>query len=152
VPPARGLGIVIADLNDDGWPDVYVANDKNPNYLFQNLGPGESRELNFSEVGLASGTGLGAEGSTRAGMGIACADLDGDGRPDLGVTNFYREGMTLYLNQGELLFVDATQRAGLADATRPMLGFGVQAIDLDLDGRLDLFTTNGHVYDLSRPE
>ncbi|HLJ11287.1 MAG TPA: CRTAC1 family protein, partial [Planctomycetaceae bacterium] len=151
VPDGKGLGVVIADLDDDGWPDVYVSNDGTPNFLFHNLGS-QTGALKFSEVGLASGAAVGSEGAPKAGMGIACADFDGDGRLDLHVTNFYREGSTLYLNRGDLLFEDGTQRAGLVEPTKPMLGWGTQAIDLDLDGRSELFVSNGYVEHFQRPE
>jgi hypothetical protein len=144
----RGLGVVIADLNDDGWPDVYVANDSSPCFLFQNQGPDDGSGLKFAEIGLASGTAVNAEGHPTAAMGIACADLDGDGRLDLYVTNFYRETDILYLNRGDSLFEDATHRAGIAGATRLVLGWGTQAADFDLDGRPELFLTNGHIDDL----
>ncbi len=144
----RGLGVVIGDLNDDGWPDVYVANDEDPSFLFHNLGRGAGKRLAFAEIGFPSGTAVNGEGNAMAGMGIACADLDGNGRLDLFVTNFYREADTLYLNQSDLLFEEAALRAGLAEPTRLMTGWGTQAIDLDLDGRLDLFVANGHTADL----
>jgi hypothetical protein len=142
----RGLGLVIADFDDDGRPDVYVANDSTPSFLFRNLVPPSGQRLAFTELGLSSGTAVNAEGLGTAAMGIACGDLDGDGRLDLYVTNFLGEADILYFNDGEMIFEDATKRAGLNDATKHM-GWGTQAIDLDLDGRLDLFLTNGHLDD-----
>jgi tetratricopeptide (TPR) repeat protein len=142
----KGLGVIIGDLDDDGWPDVYVANDGDPSFLFQNQGL-KNGALKFAEVGLVSGTAVNGEGQAMAGMGIACADLDGNGRLDLYVTNFHREADTLYLNRGDMLFDEAASRAGLAQPTRLMTGWGTQAIDLDLDGWLDLFVANGHTSD-----
>jgi tetratricopeptide (TPR) repeat protein len=149
-PDGRGLGVIIADLDDDGWPDIFVANDRDPNFLFHNR-EAATGELKFSEMGLTSGTALKSDGNAMAGMGIACADLNGDGRLDLFVTNYYEEADTLYLNHGELLFEEAAARANLAGPTRLMTGWGAQAIDFDLDGRLDLFVANGHTGD-SRDE
>jgi hypothetical protein len=145
----KGLGIVVADLDDDGWPDIYVANDGTPNFLFHNETASIGAPLRFVERGLSSGAGVSGSGNSQAGMGIACADLDGDGRLDLFVTNFYRESSTFYRNQGDLLFIDATRAARLDEPTRPFLGFGTQPIDVDLDGRLDLFIANGHIDDFS---
>jgi tetratricopeptide (TPR) repeat protein len=146
-PNGRGLGVVIADLNDDGWPDVYVANDANPSFLFQNLGRPSDGRARFAEVGFPSGTAVNAAGNATAAMGIVCADVDGDGRLDLYVSNFHQEADILYLNRGNLIFEDAAERAGLVEATRPMLGWGAQAIDADLDGRPEIFVTNGHLDD-----
>jgi tetratricopeptide (TPR) repeat protein len=143
----RGLGLVIADFNDDGWPDVYVANDANPCFLFKSLGAGPDGERRFSDVGFPSGTAMNAAGNATAAMGIACADLDGDGRLDLYVTNFHQEADILYLNRGDLAFEDATRRGGLLEPTKPMLGWGTQALDVDLDGRPEIFLTNGHLDD-----
>ncbi len=145
-PDGKGLGIVVADLDDDGWPDIYVANDTTPNFLFHNETRGGA--LRFRDTGLASGTALSGDGQSQAGMGIACADFDGNGHLDLYVTNYLREYNTLYLNLGKLLFRDATRAAGLVEPTLPVLGFGTQAIDADLDGRPDLFVANGHVEDV----
>ena len=138
----RGLGVVIADLDGDGRADVFVANDMTANDLHRNLGG-----FRFEEVGLASGVASNAGGGSQAGMGIACGDIDGDGRPDLAVTNFYGESVTLYKNLGEGLFADRTSAAGLAAPTRYMLGFGTSFLDANNDGRLDLAVANGHVND-----
>jgi tetratricopeptide (TPR) repeat protein len=143
----RGLGLVIADFNDDGWPDVFVANDANPSFLFKNLGPRPDRLPQFAELGFAAGTAVNSSGNATAAMGVACADLDGDGRLDLYVSNFHQEADILYLNRGELIFEDATRSAGLVEPTKPMLGWGAQAIDADLDGRPEIFLTNGHLDD-----
>jgi hypothetical protein len=143
----RGLGLLIADLDDDGRPDVYVANDANPSFLFQNLGPAPNGDPRFREVGFASGLAVNGAGNATAAMGIAAADLDGDGRLDLYVTNFHQEADILYLNRGALLFEDATRKAGLAETTKATLGWGTQTIDADLDGRPEIFLTNGHLDD-----
>src|SRR5262249_52805236 len=97
--------------------------------------------------GFPSGTAVNASGNATAAMGVACADMDGDGRLDLYVTNFHQEADILYLNRGELIFEDATRSAGLVESTRPMLGWGAQAIDAHLDGRPEIFLTNGHLDD-----
>ena len=91
-----------------------------------------------------------AEGGYQAGMGVACGDLDGDGRPDLMVTNFYGEGTTLYQNLGEGLFADRSAASGIGLATRYLLGFGIAMADVTNDGLLDVMITNGHVND-NRP-
>ena len=147
VDEGKGLGIVVADLDNDGWPDIYVANDTTPNFLFRNRTAQPGARLQFEERGLASGAGVSGTGDSQAGMGVACGDLDGDGLLDLLVTNFYLQSATFYRNQGDLLFVDDTRAAQLDVPTRRFLGFGTQAIDIDLDGRLDLFVANGHVDD-----
>ena len=139
----RGLGVVAADLDGDGRVDLYVANDTTANYLFRNLGG-----LRFEEVGIASGVAAGAGGGFQAGMGTACGDLDGDGLPDLAVTNFFGESTTLYRNLGGGVFGDQTAAVGLAAASRSLLGFGIAFLDYNDDGRLDLATANGHVNDL----
>ncbi|MEJ7638019.1 MAG: VCBS repeat-containing protein, partial [Singulisphaera sp.] len=141
----RGLGVVAADLDDDGRVDLYVANDTTANYLFRNLGG-----LRFEEIGQPAGVAAGAAGGYQAGMGVACGDLDGDGRLDVAVTNFYGESTTLYRNLGSGLFADHSAASGLAAASRYLLGFGITFLDADADGRLDLATANGHVND-ARP-
>jgi enediyne biosynthesis protein E4 len=142
----RGLGVVAADLDDDGRVDLYVANDMTANLLFLNRGG-----WRFEEAGFAAGVACGADGVARAGMGVACGDLDGDGAPDLAVTNFYGESTSFYRNLGRGLFADQTEAIGLAAPSRFLLGFGVAFLDADNDGRLDLAAANGHVNDL-RPK
>jgi tetratricopeptide (TPR) repeat protein len=141
----RGLGVVAADLDDDGRTDLYVANDGTANYLFRNLGG-----FKFEEVGLTSGVAGSGEGGYQASMGVACGDLDRDGLLDLVVTNFYGECSTLYRNLGHGLFTDWTGPSRLGPATRYLLGFGTSFLDYDNDGRIDLATTYGHVND-NRP-
>jgi tetratricopeptide (TPR) repeat protein len=142
----RGLGVVAADLDDDGRVDLYVANDGTANFLFRNLGG-----FRFEEVGHGAGVASNAEGGYQAGMGVACGDLDGDGRPDLLVTNFFGESTTYYQNLGGSLFADRTAPIGLAVSSRYLLGFGIVLPDVNNDGRLDLMTANGHVSDF-RPQ
>ena len=142
----QGLGVVAIDLDDDGRLDLFVANDQSPNYLFHNLG-----NMKFEEVGESSGLAGNANGGFQAGMGVACGDLDGDGRADLGVTNFYNESMTFYHNLGGGLFADHTAEIGLAVPTRYRLGFGTSFVDVNNDGYLDVAIANGHIDDF-RPE
>jgi hypothetical protein len=140
VPPAYGLGVAMADLDGDGWTDIYVANDMKPAYLFHNQGGGK-----FRERGVLSGCGYGPGGTTMAGMGIAVGDLDESGRPSLFVTNFQEMPNVLFLNRGGLTFHDATYPSGLGGPSVRRLGFGTVALDADLDGRPDLVVANGHV-------
>ena len=138
----RGLGVVAADLDRDGLIDLFVANDTTANFLFRNCGG-----LRFEEVGISAGAATNANGGYQAGMGVACGDLDGDGLPDLAVTNFYGESTTFYRNLGSGNFGDHTVAIGLASPSRYRLGFGVAMLDVDNDGRLDVATANGHVED-----
>ena len=142
----QGLGVVATDLDDDGRIDLFVANDQSPNFFFRGLGG-----LKFEEVAEISGLACNGNGGFQAGMGVACGDLDGDGRPDLGVTNFYNESMTFYHNLGGGIFTDHTGEVGLAVPTRYRLGFGTAFLDVDNDGHLDVAIANGHVDDF-RPE
>jgi thioredoxin-like negative regulator of GroEL len=136
----QGLGVVAADLDDDRKIDLFVANDQSANFLFHNLGG-----LRFEEVGGPSGVASNADGTFQAGMGVTLGDLDGDGWPDLAVTNFYNEGTTLYHGLGKGLFADWSDATGVLRASRFLLGFGVSFLDADNDGWLDLASTNGHV-------
>jgi enediyne biosynthesis protein E4 len=142
----KGMGVVVADLDNDSWPDVFVANDKTPSYLFHNRTRDYSDALpHVQEVGVEAGVAFNGRGELVAGMGIACGDFDEDGLLDLFVTHYHRESDTLYRNLGHLLFVDATSAVGLGTASLPYLGFGTEFIDFDNDGWLDLVVTNGHV-------
>jgi tetratricopeptide (TPR) repeat protein len=141
----RGLGVLAAQLDDDMKIDLYVANDMTANYLFRNLGG-----FRFGNVAQASGTSGSADGGYQAGMGIARGDLDGDGRLDLAVTNFYGEGTTLYHCLGAGVFTDRSRESGLWVPSRYRLGFGTAFLDADNDGWLDLVTANGHVNDLHK--
>jgi tetratricopeptide (TPR) repeat protein len=138
----RSLGVVAADLDDDGRTDLFVANDMTANRLYLNRGG-----LRFEERGHESGVASNGEGGYQAGMGVTCGDLDGDGRIDLAVTNFYGESTTFFRNLGGGLFADASAGAGIRAASRSLLGFGLAAFDADNDGRLDLLSANGHVHD-----
>jgi hypothetical protein len=139
----KGLGLAIADLDDDGRLDVFVANDQTPNFLFRNLGG-----LRFEEVAVRYGLAYSESGQLRSGMGVAAGDYDGDGRLDLLVTNFYEEGDTLYRNVGTGDFQVTTAVARLMAPSRGTLGFGTGFLDADNDGRLDLFVANGHLNDV----
>jgi hypothetical protein len=142
VEPAQGLGVVCSDLDLDGDTDIYIANDSVPNHLWTNDGNGH-----FTEDGFISGTALNRAGKREAGMGVACADVDSDGRPDLFVTNFYSETNTLYRNEGQLFFLDVTDEIGLGAPSRPRLGFGTTFLDADNNGNVELFVGNGHIHD-----
>jgi tetratricopeptide (TPR) repeat protein len=141
-PGGRGLGVVAANLDDDDRIDLYVANDLSANYLFHNLG-----DFRFEEIAQTAGAATNGTGAYQAGMGIACGDFDGDGRPDLAVTNFFGESTTFFRNLGPGLFCDETAAIGLAAPTRSLLGFGITWLDANNDGRLDLISANGHVED-----
>lgn len=136
----RGLGAVALDVEGDGDFDLYVANDEGPNFLWTNRGDGH-----FEETALLSGCALSAAGQTEASMGIAVGDVDGDLDFDLLVANRSTEGHTLYRNEGEGLWSDASVESGIKAASLPFTGFGAQFLDYDADGRLDLFVANGEV-------
>jgi enediyne biosynthesis protein E4 len=145
-PDGRGLGVVAAHLDDDDKIDLYVANDMTANYLFRNQGC-----FRFEETGQSSGAAASADGGFKAGMGIACGDLDGDGLIDLAVTNYFGESTTFYRNLGQGLFADHTSLINMAAPTRRLLGFGIAFFDADNDGWLDVLSANGHVLD-PRPQ
>jgi hypothetical protein len=136
----NGLGVVVGDYDDDGWPDVFVANDGTPNFLYHNEGRGI-----FKEVGLVTGVAVANDGKPRAGMGTDFSDYDGDGRLDLFVANHELETHTLFRNLGGGLFEDVTSRSGIGLETLPFVGFGAAFLDYDNDGDLDLAIVNGHV-------
>jgi len=141
-PEGKGLGVVAADFDGDGWIDLYVANDTTRNFLYRN-----NKNGTFSDVTLTSGTGYSPEGQAEAGMGTDAADYDGDGRLDIVVTNYDLETNGLYRNEGDWLFSDERWPAGLAKTDRFLLGFGTAFFDFDNDGDQDLLIVNGHVLD-----
>ena len=141
----KGLGVVISRIDSDLRPDVFVSNDTTPNAML--LNQTVKGKLQFEEAGFAMGVAVNGSGQVHAGMGIACADLDRDLRPDLYVTNFHREANSLFLQKDSGLFQDFTAAAGLREPTLPRLGFGTQAVDFNLDGWLELYVTNGHIDD-----
>ena len=138
----RGLGVVAADFDGDGLIDLFVANDTTANYFLRNRG-----SFRFSEEGLESGLAASAVGGYLSGMGVACADFDGDGQLDLAVTNFLNQSTTLYHNHGHGVFSDRSTDSGMAVATRLVLGFGLAALDANNDGFPDMAQANGHVFD-----
>jgi hypothetical protein len=139
---SNGLGVVVADYDGDGWPDVFVANDTMPNFLFHNTGG-----MRFKETGLAAGIAVGADGHARAGMGIDTGDYDGDGRLDLVITNLDFEMHTLNRGLERGLFGYATTESGIGFPTLPFVGFGVAFLDFDNDGQLDIAIVDGHILD-----
>ncbi len=138
----KGLGVVFGDYDNDGWPDIFVANDSVPNFLFHNKGKGV-----FEEVGLVAGVAVGNDGQPLAGMGADMGDIDGDGLLDIFVTNLDRQTHSLYRNLGKGLFANITFESGVAEATLPFVGFGSVFFDYDNDTDLDLAVANGDVID-----
>ena len=135
-----GLGVSTLDFNDDGWVDLYVANDSQPSALYRN-----NRDGTLTDIAVDAGCAYSADGKPQAGMGVAVGDYDRDGRMDIFKTNFAGDTSTLYANAGDGTCDDRTFAAGFGRNTR-WLGWGVAFLDLDLDGWLDLFLVNGHVY------
>ncbi len=140
-PAGKGLGVTFCDYDRDGDTDVYIANDSVRNFLYRNNGDGT-----FTDVGYAAGVGFDANGKPQAGMGTDCADFDGNGYPDIFVTNFSEELNALYQNRGDGTFEDVSATVGMGAAFLP-LGFGTKMYDVDNDGDLDIHITNGHVID-----
>ena len=134
------LGVSTLDFDDDGWVDLYVANDSNPSALYRN-----NRDGTFTDIGVSAGCAYSQDGKPQAGMGVAVGDYNRDGRMDIFKTNFAGDTSTLYANGGNGLCEDRTFASGFGRNTR-WLGWGVAFLDLDLDGWQDLFLVNGHVY------
>jgi hypothetical protein len=142
----KGLGIVAANFDDDPQLELFIANDSVRNNLLD-LDSSTSGGLRYSDVALSAGLAFSADGNSQACMGVAVADLTGNGKPDLFVTNFYNESNALYQNRGELSFDDAVAESGIQSPSIRMLGFGTQAFDADLDGDMDIVVTNGDIDD-----
>jgi hypothetical protein len=136
-----GLGVVWSDLNDDGRPDLFVADDSTPNYLYRNEGNGH-----FADVSYISGTAVSEDGGEMAGMGVAVCDFNHTGKFSIYITNFEDQGSSLYRNQGNFVFTDAATAAGIRPVTLPYLGWGTGCVDFDNDGWPDVLSVNGHVY------
>lgn len=141
VPPSYGLGVVWIDYDNDGDPDLYVANDQMPNFLFQNQGNGT-----FKEVGLVSGVSYNDDGVAQGSMGVDFGDYDRDGLLDLFVTNFSDDHNTLYRNLGNGVFRDMSRAADLVFPSWQMVGWGTAFCDINHDGWEDIFAVNGHVF------
>ncbi|MDE0468285.1 MAG: CRTAC1 family protein [Candidatus Poribacteria bacterium] len=141
-PTTRGLGVVFTDVNNNGWVDIYVANDMSPNTLFMNQGDGT-----FREEGVLRGVAFNGDGIANGSMGIDAGDYDNDGDIDLWVSNFSLEANCLMQNDGSGYFEDVTFDTNLADPSFYSLGFGTRFIDFDNDGWLDLLVGNGHIWD-----
>jgi hypothetical protein len=139
---SKALGVTVCDYDGDGWPDLFVANDTEANFLYHNQGDGT-----FKEIGDMSGIALSEQGTSRAGMGIDSADVLHNGTFDILITNFAGEQLTLYRQDSTGLFLDVAARSGVGVATQNYLGFGAFFFDYDLDGWTDLFINNGHIND-----
>ncbi|HET8945618.1 MAG TPA: CRTAC1 family protein [Candidatus Polarisedimenticolia bacterium] len=139
-PTGKSLGVVAFDFDDDGFTDLAIANDTQPNFLYRNRGDGT-----FEEIGRTAGIAFSEEGKARGAMGIDAADYDGSGRESLVIGNFSNEMLALYHNEGRGLFIDDAAAAGIGQPSLLTLAFGCFFFDYDLDGRLDIFVANGHV-------
>lgn len=135
----KSLGVAVCDYNDDGWPDVAIANDTRPNWLFRN-----NRDGTFTEVGAEAGIAYSSSGKARAGMGIDAGDMDGSGRDSFVIGNFNAEMLALYRNRGGN-FTDIAPDSPMGQASITSLTFGCLFTDFDNDGRLDIFAANGHI-------
>ena len=141
-PTSKALGVALIDHNGDGRMDLFVANDTQPNRLYQNKGDGT-----FIDVGMTAGVAFNEAGVARAGMGVDAADYDGSGRQGLIIGNFSNEMMALYSNEGTGLFIDDAPRSTVGKASLLTLTFACFFVDVDLDGLVDIFAANGHVAD-----
>ena len=139
-PTSKSLGIAVLDFDVDGWPDLFVANDTQPNKLYRN-----NRNGTFGEEGVAAGVAYSEDGVARGAMGVDAADYDRSGRPHLLVGNFSNQMLALYHNEGTRLFVDEAPTSTVGRTSLLYLAFGVFFFDYDLDGHLDIFAANGHI-------
>jgi hypothetical protein len=139
-PTSKSLGVAVLDYDSDGWPDIFVANDTQPNKLYRNNHNGT-----FSEDAVSAGVAYSEDGVARGAMGVDAGDYDGSGRPHLLVGNFSNQMLALYHNEGTKLFVDEAPTSTVGQTSLLYLAFGVFFVDYDLDGRLDIFAANGHI-------
>jgi hypothetical protein len=139
-PTSKSLGVAVFDYDNDGWVDLFVANDTQPNKLYRN-----NRNGTFAEEGVAAGVAYSEDGIARGAMGVDAADYDRSGRAHLLVGNFTNQMLALYRNQGSKLFVDEAPTSPVGQASMLSLAFGVFFVDYDLDGYLDIFAANGHI-------
>jgi hypothetical protein len=144
-PGNKALGVAVADFTNDGLPDIYVANDTTPNFLFVNEGRRADGEMQFRESATLLGCAVDRNGMAQASMGLAVGDYDDNGWLDVYSTHFYDESNTLYRNLGASGFEDVTGLVGLHEPTLSRLGFGTAMADFNADGRQELFVANGHV-------
>jgi enediyne biosynthesis protein E4 len=142
---SKSLGVALLDYDQDGWPDLLVANDTQPNKLYRNL-----RNGRFKDVAVDAGIAFSAEGKARAGMGVDVADFNNSGTPGVAITNFDNEMIGLYRASGGGNYVDVAAQSGVGLASKDKLGFGCLFLDADLDGGLDLAVVNGHIDDTVR--
>lgn len=141
-PTSKALGVALIDYDNDGWMDLFVSNDTEPNKLYRN-----NHDGTFSDVAVNAGVAFSDSGRVRAGMGVDAGDIDGSGLPSLLIGNFTNESTALYKNDGSGLFTDESAQSGLGQMTVQSLTFGCFFLDYDLDGRLDIVAANGHVSD-----
>jgi len=139
-PTSKSLGIALLDYDGDGWPDLLLSNDTQPNKLYRNNGNGT-----FTEKAVLAGVAFSEDGVARAGMGVDAADYDRSGHPSLLITNFSNQMLSLYHNEGTGLFVDEAPQSDIGRASLLTLGFGCFFFDYDLDGWPDIFVANGHI-------
>ncbi|HET7151563.1 MAG TPA: CRTAC1 family protein [Candidatus Acidoferrum sp.] len=137
---SKSLGVAMLDYDQDGWPDLLVANDTQPNKLYRNLHNGK-----FKDVAIEAGLAFSTEGKARAGMGIDVGDFENSGKPGIAITNFDNEMIGLYRESAPGVFDDISTASGVGAASRNTLGFGCIFLDMDLDGSLDLVVANGHI-------
>ena len=139
-PTSKSLGLTVFDYDNDGWPDLFVANDTQPNKLYHN-----NKNGTFSETAVSAGVAFGEDGVARGAMGVDASDYDRSGRTHLLVGNFSNQMLGLYHNEGNGLFVDEAPRSAVGRASLLTLTFGVFFFDYDLDGLPDIFAANGHI-------